>query len=140
MNKLFKIDESFSTVGTNKEKGTGLGLSISKSFVNSFGGELSVDSVVGEGSVFFFELEFETCDTLFVQADDEVVSEDEIIKQAKLHVLVAEDNENNQFLIQILLDKIGVASVIVENGQEAIDEYNKEVEENGLILQHSRMF
>lgn len=38
-------------------------------------------------------------------------------------VLVAEDNENNKFLIKILLDKIGLDSFIVENGQEVINEY-----------------
>ena len=41
-------------------------------------------------------------------------------------VLVAEDNPNNQKLIEILLSKIGVKTIIVSNGEEAIESYKKE--------------
>jgi PAS domain S-box-containing protein len=41
-------------------------------------------------------------------------------------VLVAEDNLNNQKLIQILLNKLGLNPIIVSNGQEALDIYKKE--------------
>ena len=41
-------------------------------------------------------------------------------------VLVAEDNPNNQKLIEILLSKIGVQTIIVSNGEEAVESYNKE--------------
>ena len=39
------------------------------------------------------------------------------------NILVAEDNLNNQKLIEILLSKLGLQSIIVSNGQEAIDMY-----------------
>jgi PAS domain S-box-containing protein len=54
--KLFRLDETFSTVGTNKEKGTGLGLKIVKEFIEKHGGHLSVESTPGEGSTFSFTL------------------------------------------------------------------------------------
>ena len=41
-------------------------------------------------------------------------------------VLVAEDNPNNQKLIEILLSKIGVKTIIVSNGEEAVESYKKE--------------
>ena len=41
-------------------------------------------------------------------------------------VLVAEDNPNNQKLIEILLSKIGVQTIIVPNGEEAVESYKKE--------------
>ena len=44
ISKLFKIDVSYSTMGTAKEKGTGLGLILCKDFVNQNGGEISVES------------------------------------------------------------------------------------------------
>ena len=42
------------------------------------------------------------------------------------NILVAEDNLNNQRLIQILLNKLGLNSTIVSNGQEAVDIYKRE--------------
>ena len=42
------------------------------------------------------------------------------------NILVVEDNPNNQKLIEILLSKIGVKTVIVSNGEEAVESYKKE--------------
>jgi|GEM_PF-806914 len=52
ISKLFVLDESFSTSGTNKEKGTGLGLILCKDFIELNGGSLSVESEKGKGSTF----------------------------------------------------------------------------------------
>lgn len=54
--KLFRIDESYSTPGTNKEKGTGLGLLLCKEIVEKHGSELKVESELGQGSCFSFKL------------------------------------------------------------------------------------
>ena len=54
MEKLFRIDEKFKSTGTAGEKGTGLGLIICREFVEKNGGEISVQSDPGKGSVFSF--------------------------------------------------------------------------------------
>jgi PAS domain S-box-containing protein len=54
--KLFRIDMSFSTKGTQQEKGTGLGLVLCKEIVNIHGGEISVQSKIGEGTKIIFTL------------------------------------------------------------------------------------
>jgi signal transduction histidine kinase len=54
--KLFRIDENYSTPGTNSEKGTGLGLILCKEFVEKHGGKIWVESHEGKGSTFYVAL------------------------------------------------------------------------------------
>lgn len=54
--KLFKIDEKISISGTGNEKGTGLGLILSKEFVNKNGGEIWVNRMKDQGTIFNFTL------------------------------------------------------------------------------------
>ena len=54
--KLFRIDSSFSTPGTNKEKGSGLGLILCKDLVEKIGGRIWVESIPGQGSTFYIRI------------------------------------------------------------------------------------
>jgi signal transduction histidine kinase len=56
LNNLFKIDQSFSTPGTNKEIGTGLGLLLCKEFSYKMGGSIWAESTPNKGSKFIFTL------------------------------------------------------------------------------------
>lgn len=56
LEKLFVIEEHVSTIGTDGEMGSGLGLILCQEFAEKNGGHISVDSVVGQGSVFTFRL------------------------------------------------------------------------------------
>jgi PAS domain S-box-containing protein len=60
LEKLFKIDLKYSTIGTANEKGTGLGLILCKEFAEMHNGEIFVESQVGEGSRFVVELPMKT--------------------------------------------------------------------------------
>ena len=54
--KLFHIEESVTTLGTNKEEGTGLGLILCKDFVQKHCGKIWVESEQGKGSKFIFTI------------------------------------------------------------------------------------
>lgn len=56
LEKLFRLDESESTQGTNNEKGTGLGLILCKEFVEKHGGKIWAQSKPGKGTTFYFTL------------------------------------------------------------------------------------
>ena len=53
---LFSVEQNSSTKGTENESGTGLGLILCKEMIESQGGKIWVESVVGKGSTFKFIL------------------------------------------------------------------------------------
>jgi two-component system, sensor histidine kinase and response regulator len=56
MDKLFRIDQSYSTPGTQDEKGTGLGLILCKELIEKHAGKIWGESELGKGSTFYFTL------------------------------------------------------------------------------------
>jgi signal transduction histidine kinase len=54
--KLFRLDQNYSTLGTNNETGTGMGLILCKEFIEREGGKIWVESEVGKGSIFYFTI------------------------------------------------------------------------------------
>ncbi len=68
--KIFEAFSQADTSITRKYGGTGLGLTISSSFIDLMGGKLDLESKVGEGTTFFFTLDFEEVETLAESSKD----------------------------------------------------------------------
>lgn len=117
---LDKIFEKFVQVDVNLQeqyKGTGLGLSIVKRLVELFGGRITVESKIREGSKF-------TVWFPYLKADEILLSEPQKsnsnTKLKNLNILVVEDNKINQMVTQKLLEKNGHNFQMAENGLEAL--------------------
>lgn len=131
-NKIFQAFAQADSSTTRRYGGTGLGLYLSKQFAELLGGDISLESQPHQGSVF----------TVSISAGD--ISANELIHHTPRlqaehmtnnavknnisltgKVLLAEDNPDNQALLNLYISRTGADVVIVPNGEEAIKEAQK---------------
>ncbi|GLB48992.1 hypothetical protein Y10_13600 [Neptunitalea sp. Y10] len=122
--KLFEafVQNDIST--TRKYGGTGLGLTISNQLVQLMGGQLHLESTLNQGTEFYFTLTFEVVNEVHPNIIGTETPKHTLLKGNR--VLLAEDNKINQLVIERMLTKLQITTVITPNGKEAVDLYEKE--------------
>ncbi len=130
-NSIFQAFTQADGSTTRNYGGTGLGLTISKQLVEMMNGKLWVESILGKGSSFIFEIDLiELVDNLPKQPVMVMIEEDNSLEQdinalVGKHILVAEDNFINQEIILGLLENSKIEIDIAQDGEEAIELHKK---------------
>ncbi|HEY9902710.1 MAG TPA: response regulator [Candidatus Sericytochromatia bacterium] len=138
--ELENIFEAFvqTQIGIESQEGTGLGLSIARKFVQLMGGEISITSVVGQGTIFNFDIKITKVNATDIedkQPTRRVVALEP--NQPRYRILIVDDKWNNRQLLLRLLNPLGFELKEASNGKEAIEVW--ETFEPHLIWMDMRM-
>jgi len=120
--KLSGIFNMFEQV-IDSNNGTGLGLAICKELVSLMGGEIKVESYLGIGSKFYFDIVFDKAKSSVVANEDVKIYKPNYKYTKK--ILIADDDENSSKILKNLLFKIGIDSDIAINGYDVLDKIEK---------------
>ncbi|ATX78678.1 Signal transduction histidine kinase [Mariprofundus aestuarium] len=129
ISKVFAPFEQVVQKGEEKidQKGTGLGLALCKQFIEMMDGHVEVQSQPGAGSTFTFTIRVK-------EATSSEVSEDVAIQkkgvptglaagQKPVKILIAEDDTANAIILESVLRKCGLQTLVVDNGQKAVEQF-----------------
>ncbi len=118
--RLFEAFQQADTSTTRRYGGTGLGLVICKRLVQLMGGDIGVDSMLGQGSNFYFELTLPRA-TIKKSLPTQPPLDDVRQALAGARVLLVEDNALNQEVARAILRHEQVMVDVVGNGREAVE-------------------
>jgi PAS domain S-box-containing protein len=110
------------------QTGTGLGLSIVKHFIQLMGGNITVESSIGKGSLFHVEVPLVEADEIEIEAlgektDGEVAGLSP--GQPSYRILIAEDQQENQLLLSKMMQEIGMQVKVANNGKACVELFKK---------------
>ncbi|MBD1865075.1 MULTISPECIES: hybrid sensor histidine kinase/response regulator [Trichocoleus] len=121
-NELGTLFEAFSQTesGLRSQEGTGLGLPISRQFVRLMGGDITVNSTLGSGTIFTFEIQVGDAEAAVTlqQPVQRVIGL--APDQPTYRILVVDDRSTNRQLLVRMLAPLGFEVREAENGQAAI--------------------
>lgn len=118
--KLFRHFEQTST-GVKKGTGTGLGLALSRELALLMGGDITVSSKVGEGSIFTFKIEFTAGNESEIEKPDTKRVIGIADKSKSYTILVVDDKKENLQVAVNLLELVGFSTEEAVDGKEAIE-------------------
>ena len=114
---IFKAFSQADSSTTRKYGGTGLGLSICMKLVQLMKGQISVDSIEGQGATFSFSIELQKASE---EAAIQISGDQEIPDLSSFTILVCEDNKTNSKILSKVLAKTGCKTDFAFDGQESL--------------------
>ena len=126
--------------GTSRKfGGTGLGLAISKNIVEMMGGHFELKSAIGKGSSFSFTFKASrgSADTAAEETKKELIDFNGLFRNHK--ILLAEDVEINREIVAALVEPTLLEVDYMENGLEAVLQFEKSPDAYDLILMDVQM-
>ncbi len=123
--RLLESFEQGDNSKTRKFDGAGLGLSLSNNLLKLMGSKLCVESSLGNGTTFYFDLPLKKAESKIrkeVSKKIEVALSD---NPENIHVLIVEDNKINQKVLERLLSQLKISCDIASNGKEGIALFKK---------------
>ena len=123
MERLFQPFQQVETARGKRNGGTGLGLAISQKIIEAMGGQIRVESQIGIGSSFHFELLFEIdlSPPSGELMDSAMSALDALPSRLTGTVLVVEDNPVNRIIAEEMLESLGLDIIEAQDGVEALD-------------------
>ncbi len=122
--RLFQSFEQADNTMARKYGGSGLGLAISKRLVQLMGGDIGVDSVPGVGSTFWFVVPFKQREPFVdrtAPARPRLTAEQRLLQDfAGARILLVEDEPLSQEVASSLLEEVGLAVDLAEDGQQGL--------------------
>ncbi len=106
--------------------GAGLGLAICKHVANLMGGSIDVHSELGEGATFRAILPLVSLGHSNANDASEGDPDEGCLDLSLMRVLVADDNATNRTVLKTILNAVGVAPIVVENGRQAVEAWAAE--------------
>lgn len=117
---LFQPFQQADSSMARRHGGTGLGLAISQRLVGLMGGRIEARSRPGQGSVFEFTIHWPTAAPQAVPAAPQRALDEGFARLQPLSILLVEDNPVNQLVALQMLERLGYAATLTEDGEAAV--------------------
>lgn len=127
---IFEMFEQVDGSSTRTHEGTGLGLTITKRIVEAMKGEIDVQSVVGEGSVFSIRIDLSVHEG---EASEDPRPDCDASVFEGARVLIVDDHEVNRQILCEQTQSWGMSALSARDGHEALETLEKEAREGRAV-------